>query len=173
MFLASPLRGLGLDAHATNRCNATHARVGCGGGRMRRRASVLRFCTIAARWNSSLAPDRPRRRMRSKPRWVFRCAKRISTRFLRSRDFRNAYPELAASQHANSRVHGSGCATANGNLVFILRRATSRASSSRSRTMRRAGMAGQHLGFSGHTRQSATAARYRIPLSAAARPVAP
>jgi hypothetical protein len=27
------------------------------------------------------------------------------------------YPELAASQHASSDVDGSGCATANGNLV--------------------------------------------------------
>ena len=27
------------------------------------------------------------------------------------------YPELAASQHASSNVHRSGCATANGNLV--------------------------------------------------------
>ena len=29
-------------------------------------ASVLRFCTIAARWNSSRAPERPLSRMRSK-----------------------------------------------------------------------------------------------------------
>ena len=38
---------------------------------------------MAARWNSSRAPVRPRRRMRSKPYWTFRCAKRIST-FLRA-----------------------------------------------------------------------------------------
>jgi hypothetical protein len=38
------------------------------GGLGVRRASVLRFCTIAARWNSSRAPERPRRRIRSK-RW--------------------------------------------------------------------------------------------------------
>ena len=43
----------------------------------RRSAIVLRFCTMAGRWSSSRAPMRPRRRMRSKPRWTFRCAKRI------------------------------------------------------------------------------------------------
>ena len=59
--------GVGLDAHATNRRDATHAQAGCGGGRMRRRASVLRFCTMAARWNSSRAPERPRSRSRSNP----------------------------------------------------------------------------------------------------------
>ena len=45
-------------------------------------AMVFRFCTMAARWNSSRAPQRPRSRIRSKPWWVFKCAKRISTRFL-------------------------------------------------------------------------------------------
>jgi len=34
---------------------------------------------MAARWNSSRAPERPRNRIRSKPWCVFRCAKRIST----------------------------------------------------------------------------------------------
>ena len=29
-------------------------------------ASVFRFCTMAARWNSSRAPESPRRRVRSK-----------------------------------------------------------------------------------------------------------
>src|SRR5262249_9225418 len=33
-------------------------RACCGGGRMRRSTSVLRFCTMAARWNSSRAPDK-------------------------------------------------------------------------------------------------------------------
>jgi hypothetical protein len=47
-------------------------------------------------------------RMRSKPGWVWRCAKRISTRFRSSRDLANAF-------------------------VFMFRRATSRASSWRSR----------------------------------------
>src|SRR4029434_25034 len=63
--------------------HATHATCLSGGGRQMWLASVLRFCAIAARWNSSRAPERPRRRMRSKRWWVFRCAKRIST-FLRS-----------------------------------------------------------------------------------------
>src|SRR4051794_24496832 len=58
---------------------------------------------MAARWNSSRAPESPRSRMRSKPWWVFRCANRISTRFRSSRDLANAF-------------------------VFIFRRATSRAS---------------------------------------------
>ena len=40
--------GLGLDAHATNRRDATHSQAASGGGRMRRSASVLRFCTMAA-----------------------------------------------------------------------------------------------------------------------------
>ena len=53
------------------------------GGPSRRSAIVLRFCTIATRWNSLRAPVRPRRRIRSKPCWTFRCAKRIST-FLRA-----------------------------------------------------------------------------------------
>ena len=53
------------------------------GGPSRRSDIVLRFCTIAARWNSSRALLRPRRRIRSKPCWTFRCAKRIST-FLRA-----------------------------------------------------------------------------------------
>ena len=35
---------------------------------------------MAARWNSSRTPERPRSRSRSKPWWVFKCAKRISTR---------------------------------------------------------------------------------------------
>lgn len=52
------------DAHATN---ATHASAWLGGGRNRRSAIVLRFCTMAARWNSSRAPLKPRSRMRSKP----------------------------------------------------------------------------------------------------------
>jgi len=40
--------------------------AGWGGGPSRRSAMVLRFCTMAARWNSSRAPERPRSRMRSK-----------------------------------------------------------------------------------------------------------
>src|SRR5262245_30099182 len=96
-----------------NRCHTTRAKAGAGGGRNSRPASILRFCTMAARWNSSRAPERPRSRRRSKVWWVFRCAKRISTRLRWSRDLRNA-------------------------LVFILRGATSRASSCKSRGILRA-----------------------------------
>ena len=52
------------DAYATD---ATNARVRFGGGPSIRSAMVFKFCTIAARWNSSRAPERPRSRMRSKP----------------------------------------------------------------------------------------------------------
>jgi hypothetical protein len=45
---------------------------GVTGGPMERSAKVLRFCTIAARWNSSRAPDSPRSRMRSNPWWILR-----------------------------------------------------------------------------------------------------
>ena len=45
---------------------ATHRACAFGGGRQKWFASVLRFCTIAARWNSSRAPERPLNRMRSK-----------------------------------------------------------------------------------------------------------
>ena len=40
--------------------------IALGGGGQTWFASVLRFCTMAARWNSSRAPDRPRSRIRSK-----------------------------------------------------------------------------------------------------------
>jgi hypothetical protein len=48
------------DAYATHKARAF------GGGHQKWFASVLRFCTIAARWNSSRAPKRPLNRMRSK-----------------------------------------------------------------------------------------------------------
>ena len=69
--------------------DAYTANVGvcCGGARVRS-ASVLRFWTMAARWNSSHAPERPLSRMRSKLWWVFRCANLISARVLSSRDLR-------------------------------------------------------------------------------------
>ena len=51
-----------------------------------RSARVLRFCTRAARWNSSCAPESLLSRNRSKPWCTFKCAKRISTRFRSSRD---------------------------------------------------------------------------------------
>src|SRR5262249_33414445 len=50
-----------------------------------------------------------RQRRRSLPQRFIRC---------RSATPVGNYPELAASQHANSRVHGSGCASANGNLLI-------------------------------------------------------
>jgi hypothetical protein len=46
------------DAHATNQRDATHAQLGFGSGRMRRRVRVLRFCTIAAIWNSAQSASR-------------------------------------------------------------------------------------------------------------------
>jgi len=52
------------DPYATD---ATNAGFPSGGGPRILSASVLRFCTMAARWNSSRAPERPRSRMRSKP----------------------------------------------------------------------------------------------------------
>ena len=62
--------GLGVDAEASDdayAAEAADARVRFLGGSSIRSASVLRFCTMAARWNSSRAPERPRSRMRSKP----------------------------------------------------------------------------------------------------------
>jgi CMP-2-keto-3-deoxyoctulosonic acid synthetase len=50
----------------TTDIHATHMACAAGGGGQTRFARVLRFCTIAARWNSSRAPERPRRRIRSK-----------------------------------------------------------------------------------------------------------
>lgn len=64
--------------HATD---ATHVLAESGGGRIRRSAVVFGFCSVAARWNSSPALVRPRNRMCSKPWNVWRCPKRISTRF--------------------------------------------------------------------------------------------
>src|SRR5438067_4802001 len=46
---------------------------------------------MAARWNSSCAQESPLSRIRSKPWCVFKCAKRISTRFRSSRDLANAF----------------------------------------------------------------------------------
>ena len=89
---------------------------------------------MAARWNSSRAPESPLSRMRSKPWWVFRCANLISTRFLSSRDLANAF-------------------------VFIFRRATSRASSWRSRGILRASAVVQHFALIGHASQSRFEAR--------------
>jgi hypothetical protein len=52
------------DAYATD---ATNAGFPSDGGPRILRASVLRFCTMAARWNSSRAPERPRSRVRANP----------------------------------------------------------------------------------------------------------
>jgi len=50
----------------THRTDASHTREGTGdGGRSSLSAMVLRFCTMAARWNSSRAPESPRSRIRS------------------------------------------------------------------------------------------------------------
>ena len=116
------------DSHATD------VAARSGGGQTSRKAIVLRFWTMAARWNSSRAPERPRSRNRSKPWWVFKCAKRISTRFLSSRDLANAF-------------------------VFICRRATLRASSCRSRGILRAASLVQHLALRGQASQSRFEAR--------------
>src|SRR5438105_4162018 len=77
-------------APETTDIHTTHIACAAGGGRQIRFARVLRFCTVAARWNSSRAPERPRRRIRSKRWWVFRCANRISTFLRSSRDFSNS-----------------------------------------------------------------------------------
>src|SRR5260370_40384082 len=104
---------------------ATHAVGVFSNGRQIWLARVFKFCTMAARWNSSRAPEKPRNRIRPKPWCVFRCAKRIST-FLRSlRDLAN-----------------SG--------VPIKARVASRASSCTSRGTFRKVMFGVHLGLSGH-----------------------
>ncbi len=88
---------VGLDA---TDAQATHAAGMSGGGRQIWLARVLRFCTMAARWNSSRAPERPRSRIRSKRWWVFRCAKRISTFLRSSRDLSNSgVPINARVQH--------------------------------------------------------------------------
>src|SRR6266511_3615636 len=113
---------------------AMHAVAVFSNGRQIWLARVFKFCTMAARWNSSRAPEKPRNRIRSKPWCVFRCAKRIST-FLRSlRDLAN-----------------SG--------VPIKARVASRASSCTSRGIFRKVILGVHFGLSGHGPQSRVLAR--------------
>ncbi len=68
--------------------------------------------------------------------WVFRCAKRISTLFLSSRDFANS-------------------------SVRMMARVMSRASSFTARGTLRQGMFGQHFGFSGQGPQSGAYRRSR------------
>jgi hypothetical protein len=57
---------------------------------------------MAARWNSSRAPKSPLSLMRSKPWWILRCAKRISTRLRSSRDLRKRFVPI--SRRARSRA---------------------------------------------------------------------
>jgi hypothetical protein len=60
--------GSGVDVDATAEAyetDPTSARVRSGGGPSIQSAMVFKFCTIAARWNSSRAPERPRSRIRS------------------------------------------------------------------------------------------------------------
>src|SRR5690349_16118313 len=55
-----------LGENSSAEAHALHTAGSFGGGCQIRAASVLRFCTMAARWNSSRAPVRPLSRMRSK-----------------------------------------------------------------------------------------------------------
>ncbi|MDT4864401.1 hypothetical protein FQZ97_991630 [compost metagenome] len=89
-----------------------------------------RFCTVAAKVNSSVAPVRPRSRKRSSFMIRLRWVKSIST-FLRSQRER--------------RYSG----------VLAMRRATSRVASWMLRTILRFGVLGQHFAFSGQVAQSA------------------
>ena len=74
LLISTSQSGLGFAERHWHRPHAADAVARSGGGQTRRSAIVLRFCTMAARWNSS----RRRSRSRSKPWWVFKCAKRIS-----------------------------------------------------------------------------------------------
>src|SRR2546429_6671186 len=53
----------GLEAREGSAIRVMHATCLSGGGRQMWFASVLRFCAIAARGNSSRAPERPRSRL--------------------------------------------------------------------------------------------------------------
>ena len=99
-----------------------------------KRASRLRFWAVDARRNSSLAPFGPLRRRRVRRSIRLRCANSISTFFRRRQA--SAYSGVAA------------CA-----------RATSRASSCRSRGILRATSLGQHCALSSQTPQSSLLAR--------------
>ena len=61
-----PVCSLAEKGALCNTPHVMHAAGSFGRGRQRWLASVLRFCAMAPRWNSSRAPVRPRRRMRSK-----------------------------------------------------------------------------------------------------------
>ena len=63
---------------------AAQVTAGDGGGRQRNLTRRRRFCTVAVRSTSSLAPLEPRSRSRSSLKMRFMGANRIST-FLRSR----------------------------------------------------------------------------------------
>src|SRR6202048_525879 len=142
LVFVSSLAGLATLAKASNACctsdakdaQATHAAGVFSHGRHIWLARVFKFCTMAARWNSSRAPERPRNRIRSKPWCVFTCAKRIST-FLRSlRDLANSGVPIKA------RV-ASGAASGPSPGIF------------------RKYIFGVHVGLSGHEPQSWVLAR--------------
>ncbi|CDM62186.1 hypothetical protein LPU83_pLPU83d_0816 (plasmid) [Rhizobium favelukesii] len=97
-------------------------------------ASLLRFWAVAASRNSSRAPHGPRSLKRAIRRMRFRCAKSISTFLRRCRDC--SYSGVAA-----------------------IARATSRASSLRSRGTLRAGAFGQQRCLSSQASQSFLLAR--------------
>lgn len=94
----------------------------------------LKFCAVAAIKNSSCAPDGPRNLKRSNFRVRLRCANSTST-FLRSR---------RDCQYS---------------VVFMMPRATSRASSWMLRAIFRYGVFGQHCAFKPHFSQSNILAR--------------
>src|SRR5258708_37586162 len=132
--LAIPPAGDGMNSTDATEAYAGTTFIAFGGGRQIWFASVLRFCTIAARWNSSRAPERPRNRIRSKRWWVFRWANRISTLLRSSRDLANSGLPINA-------------------------RATSRASSCTSRGIFRKVIFGVHLALMWHEPQSRVLAR--------------
>jgi hypothetical protein len=99
--------GVGLHACHQKRRDATHAPVGSGGGRMRRTASGSRFCTMAARWNSSRAPERLRRRSRAMCLQV--CEAHLDA-LPCSRDLRNALVFISRRPHrVRPRGHRGRC----------------------------------------------------------------
>src|SRR6266571_3269130 len=59
--------GVQLSQVGSTDAQATHVAGMFSHGRQIWLARVFKFCTMAARWNSSRAPERPRNRIRSKP----------------------------------------------------------------------------------------------------------
>ena len=112
------------------RCHAF--RGCCGAGKSF--ASLRRFWAVAARRNSSFAPQGPRNRSRPRPRMRLRWAKSISTFFL-------SFIEMSYWR------------------VLAMSRATWRASSVSSRVILRASAFGQHLALDGQAWQISFNAR--------------